>query len=56
MILLENIENIKQDIYLRAEKEYQDFLNEVTKLPKEEIVRCAYEITIKGDILSLFEE
>lgn len=53
---MEDMENIKQDIYLRAAKEYQDFLNDVTKLPKEEIVRCAYEITIKGDILSILEE
>ena len=50
------LENIKQDIYLRAEKEYQDFLNDVAKLPKKEIVRCAYEITIKEDILSILEE
>lgn len=50
------MENIKQDIYLRAEKEYQDFLNDVAKLPKKEIVRCAYEITIKEDILSILEE
>ena len=49
------MENIKQDIYLRAEKEYQDFLNDVTKLPKEEMVRCAYEITVKEDILSILE-
>lgn len=53
---MEDMENIKQDIYLRAAKEYQDFLNDVAKLPKKEIVRCAYEITIKEDILSILEE
>lgn len=52
---MEDIKNIKQDIYHRAKKEYESFLNDLKKLPKEEILKYAYEIAMKEDILYIIE-
>ena len=32
---MEDIKSIKQDIYHRAKKEYESFLNDLKKLPKK---------------------
>lgn len=47
--------NKRKEIYKRASKEYDIFLSDIKKLPKEEIIEYAYEIAVKKDILDMLE-
>lgn len=47
-------QNIRQQLYDKMKKEYDNFINEIKKLSSKEIIDRAYEISIKEEFVSVF--
>ena len=47
--------NIKEEIYNKMEKEYNDFIDKIKSLDIDEIIESAYGITVRKEILLFFE-
>ena len=43
------IERLEEQIYKKIDKEYNDFINEMLKLSKEEIINNSYKIAVIGE-------
>ena len=47
-------EKLRDELYSKLEKEYNNFIKELMKLSKEEILSRAYEKITKYDIMTMF--
>lgn len=47
-------EKIREELYEKLQKEYDDFIEEVKKLPPEKIIDKSYEKVMKEELVSMF--
>ena len=47
-------EKIRQDLYNKLKREYNDFINKTKKLSKEEIISKSYEKVMKEEFVTMF--
>lgn len=47
-------EKIRQELYAKLEKEYNNFIDEIKTLPPEKIIDKSYEKVMKEETLSMF--
>ncbi len=51
-----SIQDLQNELYEKAEAEQQQYLADMKTKPPEEIIKAAYKITMREEILSAFNE
>lgn len=52
---MKTLKEIRVELIIKAKQEYEEFLNEISKLPPKEIISKSYEIVTKEEFLILLE-
>lgn len=48
------IEELSEKVYKKINKEYNSYLEDIKKLSSDEIIKSAYEITVKQELVEMF--